>query len=227
MTAGDPISSGQTVGKAKRLRAVLNWAVENDPGKGGKFAITLLGVVKGSGGFREDSPNYVGDASIIDARDALASDGYVLEMDGSLRPLLLDALSGAQLSKALEVYVRRAKRGATDAALVTGTGKDLLEATAKHVLVQKFGVGPTTLNFPTVLAQAFMAAGLAVSREPTSSANQRLEAALFELGCAVNALRNATGTGHGRPFLPSVNESEARAAIEAMGVISERLLASI
>jgi len=36
--------------------------------------------------------------------------------------------------------VRRAKRGAADAALVTGTGKDLLEAVAAHVLQQRYGL---------------------------------------------------------------------------------------
>jgi len=47
---------------------------------------------------------------------------------------------------------------------------------------------------------------------------------LYELGCAVNNLRNKQGTGHGRPFLPTVSDNEAKAAIESMGMISEFLL---
>lgn len=53
---------------------------------------------------------------------------------------------------------------------------------------------------------------------------RRVDAALYETACAVNALRNSQGTGHGRPFPPSVTDAEARVAIECMGVVSERLL---
>lgn len=103
---------------------------------------------------------------VTDVIDAFASDGYVLTRDGDLRPLLLDSLSGRQLTLALAAYMRRAKRGAMDAALVTGTGKDLVEAVAKHVLVTKFNAEPTVTNFPTLLAQAFMAVGLQTSAPP-------------------------------------------------------------
>jgi len=121
--------------------------------------------------------------------------------------------------------VRRAKRGALDAALVTGTGKDLLEATAKHVLVTKYNAEPTITNFPTLLAQAFMALGLTIARDKATKAQERIDAAFYELACSVNALRNAQGTGHGRPFPVDVSEAESRAAIEAMGVVAERMLA--
>jgi hypothetical protein len=227
LLVGDPSHAGQTVGKAKRVRAVLSWSMENSPTAGARLAATLIGVIKGSGGFRPSSPNYVGDDALADAIDALAAEGYVLERDGSLRPLLLDSLSGKDLTKALAAYVRRAKRGALDAALVTGTGKDLLEATAKHVLVVKFSCEPAIKNFPTLLAQAFMALGFSVSKDVASTPQQRLEAALYELGCAANALRNAEGTGHGRPFPATVTDHDARSAIEGMGVVAERMLAAL
>src|SRR5438128_121241 len=54
---GDPAHAGQTVGKAKRVRAVLSWAMENAPQAGGRLAVTLVGVLRGCGGFREGSPN--------------------------------------------------------------------------------------------------------------------------------------------------------------------------
>jgi len=227
LLAGDPAHVGHTVGKAKRVRAVLSWSIEHAQTAGARFAATLIGVIKGSGGFRPSSPNYVGDDALADAIEALAAEGYVLERDGSIRPLLLDSLSGRELSKALAAYVRRAKRGALDAALVTGTAKDLLEATAKHVLVVKFSTEPTMTNFPTLLAQAFMALNLCIAKERATTPQERLEAALFELGCAVNALRNAEGTGHGRPFPATVTEHEARSAIEGMGIVAERMLAAL
>ncbi len=147
-----------------------------------------------------------------------------------LRPKVLDNLSGATLTEALEAYVRRAKKGSDDAALVTGTGKDLLEAVAAHVLQQRFGNYSTTSNFPTLLGQAFIALGLATSQDlvqPGEPPRKRTERAMYELACGINQLRNKQGTGHGRPWLPTVTESEARAAIEFMGVIAERLLAAL
>lgn len=227
LLAGDPAQAGQIVGKAKRVRAVLSWSMENSRIAGAQFAAKLIGVIRGSGGFRPSSPNYVGDEALADAIDALATEGYALERDGSLSPLLLDSLSGMDLSKALAAYVRRAKRGALDAALVTGTGKDLLEATAKHVMVVRFSCEPAITNFPTLLAQAFLALGFSISKDASSTPQQRLEAALYELGCAANALRNAEGTGHGRPFPATVTDREARSAIEGMGVVAERMLAAL
>jgi hypothetical protein len=60
--------------------------------------------------------------------------------------------------------------------------------------------------------------------EQQKTAKERLEISLYELGCAVNTLRNKEGTGHGRPFLSTVTGSESKAAIESMGMISEFLL---
>jgi hypothetical protein len=225
ITGGDPQAAGQTAGKAKRVRSALSWSLENAPEAGGRFAVRLISVIKGCGGFRQGSPNFVGEDIVTDAIEAFASDGYVLTRDGELRPLLLDTLSGRELTVALAAYVRRAKRGAEDAALVTGTGKDLLEATAKHVLVTKYSTDPTITNLPTLLAQAFMALGLTFDRSQARAPQERVDAALYELACGVNALRNTQGTGHGRPFLPTVTPAEARTAVESMGVVAERLLA--
>ncbi|MDP2663510.1 MAG: abortive infection family protein, partial [Dehalococcoidia bacterium] len=227
LTAGDPKAQGQLVGKAKRIRGVLSWALENDVQAGGRFVASLISLLRGCGGFREASPNFVGAQVIKDAADAFRAEGYELASDGDLRPLLLDNLSGTALSDVLDAYVRRAKRGASDAALVTGTGKDLLEAVAAHVLQERWGSVPSGGNFPTLLGQAFVALGLATpqdAQQPGEPAKRRLERALYEAGCAVNHLRNKEGTGHGHPWLTSVSDSQARTAIELMGVISELLV---
>lgn len=227
---GDPKAAGQPVGKAKRVRATLSWAVENDPEGGERLVARLIAHIRGCGGFRRSSPNYVGDHPIRDAVAAFRAEGFELSTDGELRPALLENLAGAQLTDALWSYVRRARRGVADAALVTGTGKDLLEATAAHVLVDRFGSYPETANFPGLLGQAFVAAGLAMPGEkevPGEPAQRRVERALYEVGCAVNRLRNKEGTGHGRPWLTSVTDNEARAATELMGIIAERLLSGL
>ena len=73
----------------------------------------------------------------------------------------LESLEGAELSEALRLYVRRARVGHSDAALVTGTAKDLLEAAARHALVEKTGSYDERMNFPMTLYHAFYAEGLA------------------------------------------------------------------
>jgi len=227
LAQGDPKTHGQTVGKAKRVRATLSWAVEHDPVAGERLVAGLISHVRVCGGFRATSRNYVGSEVIRDAQDAFQAEGYELTSDGELRPLVLDSLKGTQLTTALEAYVRRAQRGIGDAALVTGTGKDLLEATAAHLLVETYGSYPQTADFPTLLGQAFVAVGLATPQDPKTAgepAQKRFERALYEVGCAVNRLRNKEGAGHGHPWLPSVTDVEARTAVEVMGSIAQRLL---
>ena len=227
LVGGDPNSQGQVVGKAKRLRAVLSWAIENEPEKGGKFITAILGVIRGYGGFREASPNYVGKHAVDNCAAAFDGDGYVFGLDGTLRPKTLDNLTGIALTAALRIYVTRAKRGAEDAALLVGTGKDLLEAVAAHVVQQKFGGYASSSNFPTLLGQAFVALGLATPEDiPVGgeAPQRRVERAMYELACAVNQLRNRQGTGHGRPWLPSVTPSQAHSAVESMGLVAELLL---
>lgn len=227
---GDPKKQGQTLGKAKRVRAVLYWGVEHAPDKAELFVAALIALVRGKGGFRVGSSNFVGEEAIADAKEAFRSEGYVLSIEGELYPTSLDNLAGVSMTTALEVYVRRAQRGSEDGALLVGTGKDLLEATAAHVISEKYGQYSTQDNFPTLLGQAFTAVGLATPQTPTQpgdSPRRRVERSLYEAGCAVNALRNKTGTGHGRPFAPMLSDDEARAAVQLIGIISGLLLRAL
>jgi hypothetical protein len=227
LTPGDPKSQGRQVGKMKRVREVLSWAMEKDPKGGETFVAQFVAQIRGLGGFRPASSNYIGAEAIRNAREAFRSEGYELTEDGELRPLLLDNLSSAALTEALQAYVRRAKCGVLDAALVTGTGKDLVEATAAHILMERYGDYQANLNFPTLLAQVFIALGLATSEDkpqPEERPQKQLERGIFLVACVVNRLRNKEGTGHGRPWLTSVADTDAKAAVELMGVIAEWLL---
>ncbi|WP_420093390.1 abortive infection family protein [Comamonas testosteroni] len=53
---------------------------------------------------------------------------------------------------------------------------------------------------------------------------RRTERSMFTLACGVNAMRNKLGTGHGRPWLTNITDTEARAAVQFMGTIAEWLL---
>jgi hypothetical protein len=230
LSVGDPRNTYAMTGKRKRVRGVLLYALDHHEPAGQKLVASLVGLVKGAGGFRPASEFYVGEETLANARDAFKAEGFELDLDGNLRPRLLENLSGDELTEALFAYVRRARKGAPDAALVTGTGKDLLEATARHVLVEK-GRDYSGLDFPGTLYQAFLAVGLTPSPGSvkamgalSSDAREKLVDALYVAGCAVNTLRNKQGVGHGHPFVTSVTEEESRAAVEVMGTISEFLL---
>ena len=225
LAAADPNKPGNPpVGKRKRVQAVLSWALEQDESRGETLVSMLVALVKSHGGFRQSSPNYVGEEAVRNAQDVFRAEGFELSADGDLLQQLLDGLTGPQLTEALRTYVRRAKRGALDAALVTGTAKDLVEATAAHVLTVRLGAEPSVTNFPTLLAQAYMEFGMCYDAAKASKPQERVDAALYSAACAVNNLRNKQGTGHGRPFPPGVTPSQARTAIETMGVVAERLL---
>lgn len=223
----DPNKDGTPVGKAKRLRIVLNWAIENDMAKAEKLASGIISSVKGCGGFRESSPNFVGSDAIADLGEALRLEGIVLGKDGSMSPVVLDSLSGRNLTKALRGYVNRAKKGIEDAALVVGTSKDLMEAVAAHVIQELWGSYPSTANFPSLLGQAFVALEMATPEQvPVQGEHQRcrFERSLYETACSINNLRNKQGTGHGRPWVPDLRAAEAKAAVEFIGAVTELML---
>jgi len=227
LASADPGRQGKPVGKSKRVRGTLSWALSNDQPAGEWLVAGLIATVRGYGGFRTESSNYCGREAIENLRAAFASEGWDLGTDGSLQPRVLDSLSGKALTAALRAYVDRARKGALDSPLVAGTAKDLLEATASHVLVQKWGHYSTTSNFPTLLGQAFAALGFATPTDPVVSGeavHKRVERSAYELGCALNALRNKQGTGHGRPWDSTVSQAQAQFAIESMGNIAALML---
>lgn len=230
LSAADPTKRGETLGKSKRVRAILSWAIDNDLPSGEVLAGQIVSLVQASGGFRDGSPNFVGGDAIESLRIALLHEGFTLASDGEIRAACLDTLSGRQLTQALNSYCRRAKKGVEDAALLIGTGKDLMEATAAHVLTERYGCYSPQANFPTLLGQAFTELGMATPADPPSAGSlpiQRLERALYEAACAVNTLRNKQGTGHGRPWLPNVTDDDAKTAIEVIGCVAERMLAKL
>jgi len=227
LTHADPKAQGQTVGKAKRVRAVLSWAVDNELAAGGKLVQALISKIRASGGFRETSDNFIGREVISQAIDAFDTEGYLLSTDGALQPKNLESLSGKALTDALRAYAKRAQKGSEDAALISGTGKDLIEATAAHVITIKYGSYPQQANVPALLGQAFVALGLATPEDAPSSSeapHRVMERGMYQTAVGINRLRNKEGTGHGRPWISGITEIQAEAAIEMAGVIAGYML---
>ena len=138
LNAGDPKSQGQTFGKAKRVRTVLSWSIEHHIDGGRELVERITALVRGCGGFRRESPNYVGEDAIIDLRDALASEGFVLSADGELRPQVLESLGGVEMTEVLSAYARRAQKGSDDAALLRELAR-ICWKQRQHMLFKKFG----------------------------------------------------------------------------------------
>lgn len=229
LSKADP---GQGTGKVKRMRAVVDYALANDRAAGGRLVNRLIKAVRATGGFRSDATTYVGEDVYRNLRDAFRARGFELDADGELRPRVLDNVPESEQHEVLTTYVRRIRDGATDAALVTGSGKDLLEATARSVL-DSTGKSYGGHDFPGTLFHAFDALNLPIPDIPamekfrqklSSDAGERVRQVLYLLGCEINKLRNEQGTGHGRAFAATVSDQEAKTATQAMALISELLL---
>lgn len=229
LRSGDPRAAGDTViGKMKRVRAVLGHAIDTDPEKGVALVSMLVASAKAAGCFREASDQFAGREHVDALRHALRGVGYDLDPDGTLRPMLLESLEGAELTEALWAYVRRARTGASDAELVVGTAKNLEEAAARHVLKERTGSYPTHGNFPTLLGQAYALLGLKMSTVQLDSDPERaVQEALFLLAGAVNRLRNAKGDGHGRPEKSTTSALDARVTSQAAGLVADLLLTNL
>lgn len=221
--------TAQRIGKQQRVRQALQWALDSDVAAGTRGVEALINVVRGSGGFLPDSPNYCGVDAVRTCVTAFEAEPVELTVDGTLSPRNLSALSGRELSDALRSYVVRAQRGHEDSVLLAGTGKDIIEAAAAHVVTERYGTYPEQANFQTLLGQAFLAVRLDAQR-PTQEtggvdgARTALSVALYDLACAVNRVRNKAGSGHGRPFIPELTSEELHAATEAAGLVAGRLL---
>lgn len=227
LNAADPKSQGQTVGKAKRVRATLYWALENNQQAGAKLIEFLLSQIRAVGGFRENSSNYVGKEQILNAINSFDAEGYSLSENGDIRPKALETLKGSQLTEALEAYAIRALKGSEDAALLSGTGKDLLEATAKHIIQTKYGHIPSNANFPTLLGQAYIALDMATPEHPKTQNEpiiKDFERSIYQIAIAINRVRNKEGTGHGRLHITSLKDYEGISLIQSVGVVAEFLL---
>lgn len=227
LLAADPKAQGHTFGKAKRIRSILNWAIENETPKGSKLIGLILSQVRAVGGFRPTSPNYVGSEKILNAVAAFDVENFLLTENGEIGPKVLETLSGRHLTDALKKYAERAKKGSEDAALLSGTGKDLIEATAKHIIQTKFGGLQGNSNFPTLLGQAYAALQMSTPEDPKAPnepAIKDYERAIFNMAIMINRVRNKEGTGHGRLCITELSENESHSIIQSVGIVADFLL---
>lgn len=232
----DPAPNGRTpdgshLGKMKRIRHVFASPAAHTPTAGVPLARDLVALCRAHGGFNPDSESYAGSGRVTQLVQAFAPLGFTLEPDGSIRPTVIDNLSGTELTATLRSYVDRINSSPDDAPLQVGTGKELDEAAARHVLTELLGDYPVSGNFPVTLTSAFTAIGMAVPTELPKldpDPHRAVHQCLFLLATAVNRLRNDAGTGHGRPGPPrkttELNPAEARLVARATALVAGALL---
>lgn len=239
LAAGDParggrLPGGKPMGKTKRIRQVFVYATDNNPAAGLRLAQQIVSLLRADGMFSPPLEDYAGDVKIVKLRAAFKGVGFDLDPNGALRPLVIDNLTGTELTRALRSYVDRINLNPDDAPLQIGSGKELDEAAARHVLEERTGAYPTqgrASHFPLTLAQAFTLLNLEVAPDVPqlhADPHRRVQQCLFLLALAVNQLRNDAGTGHGRPGLPRktapLTPSEARLVARATSLIAGALL---
>jgi hypothetical protein len=238
LRAGDPgrvDANGKYIGKHRRVKGVLTYAVDNEAEAGGRLIEYVVARLQGAGSFRDGSSNRLPADAVANAQAVFRGEGLTLTDDGSLVPTTLDGLTGTALTEALLAYVRRARAGVEDAALLTGTAKDLVEATARHVLEERAAGYSPHMPFPGTVFQAFNTLGFSgvtgnefdLRKQLSSDPIERFHQCVYLLAVVVNDLRNAQGTGHGRPFPATVSARDARAATQAMGLVAGLLLESL
>jgi hypothetical protein len=232
LSSADPRRDDPVAGKMKRVRAVLWYSTKNDAEAGSALVEALIAALRAAGCFRSNDPNYPGASSVESLQAALDAVGYDLSEDGVVRPKSMEGLDGAELTEALWTYVRRARTAGADSALRIGTAKDLSEATARHVLVERIGEFPAHGNFAATLWQAYEALSLSTPARQAlemldGDAWSSVEQAIFLLACAINRYRNEEGIGHGQPRPCIASDAQSQIAAEGSALASEVLLQAL
>ena len=224
-----PNAESRDVGKMKRVRGALLEGSQPDPAATLLFVKDLTAMLKARGCFIQGHDQFASEAVIRAAQAAMKGVGWRLDASGDLYPESISGLEGRDLSEALKQYVRRIQRASDDDALTIGSAKELLEAAARHVMVEATGSFDRHADFPTTL---FRASTLAGSGVPTSRMIDDLDADPFRAveqglaltALAVNRLRNLEGTGHGRPTPTRATRRQGIIAAQAAAAICYVLL---
>lgn len=164
-------------------------------------------------------------------RSALLHSGWTLDEAGNLFPLgTIDLDTGGRQS--LEDQLARLHRNTEDAGLQIGTAKELLEAVAKFVLD---AVGKNEaehkMEYPQLIALAIECLDLhpkTVDADlPGGKAVREVRQAARQIAIAVNELRNAQGTGHGRTLPTGVSAEMARYVSREAASLAQWLLSEL
>jgi len=224
---GGKTTTGDLLGKMKRVRRVFASASDESPEAGLELAAHLVSLLRADGEFSGSPAGIDRTRRLTTAFEHL---GFTLHGDGALSALVVDNLSGVRANAALRTYVNRINANPDDPALQVGSAKELDEAAARHVLeelVGEYAKSGRDGSFPMTVNRAFQVLDMAVrmpGANPHKDPAKAVQETLFELAIQINRLRNQTGTGHGRPQIPSLSVADARLAARATALIASAML---
>lgn len=208
--------------KVQRLQAACR-AAWRDPVQGRKLMDAVLNAYRIGGVF--DGEQWQMETSRL--RSALNQRGWTLTQDGRMEALGdIDLDAGGR--EALNEQLNRLRRNTEDAGLLLGTAKELLESIGKFVLEEAGRLPDRRLDFPEVMHLSLELLGVlpgSVDRsEPGAKQVQKVYQAVQTVIQAINELRNAHGTGHGRTLPSGVTVEAARFMIRQATMVAEMML---
>jgi Abortive infection C-terminus len=230
MAAVDPKRTDPNVTKEVRVRTVLGEAVSTNSTRAIQITDLLLARMRARGCFDPVSDHYPNDGAgvVAAAQRAFRRVGWELDDEGHLSPAVPTGLDRHLDRRAIEASIERIRRAPDDAALLIGTAKELLESTSRYVLEEIGQPARRNADFPELLYMARDRLDLLPQRvdqgSPAAGTVREVYDGLWKVAKAVNELRNAEGTGHGRTALPTVSAETARVIVQAAGLLSSLLL---
>ena len=191
-------SQGVDVNKVKRLREAFVQADSHGESAAARLVSEIVAEMRFKGVFSstdDQTQELVGGL-----RTSLARAGALLREDGRLESLALGPAIEAGGRQTIDRLQQRLRDPQLDPGAILGTSKDLLEATAKHLL-KEHNPAVVAGDMPGVVGQAMRAAGLTTKPSEIDSTNAKAVAALrqqvIRTAEAVTKTRNTGGDGHG------------------------------
>jgi hypothetical protein len=170
---------------------------------------------------------------VDDIFEATLSRLYDIRDKGPAAVLVAPALNALTSVDAIHEHLQRLNRNLdADPRLAVSVAKDLLESTAKLVLVERGVAYTASDDLPKLAFKAQDALGLHASRVTASSTEgkslKQILGALSSLIQGVAELRNDVGVGHGRESVPTwVRPRHARLAAGAAGTWCNLMLETL
>ncbi len=226
-TDADPYD-GTLPNKERRVQTVVGAAARR-PARGRQLVEAILTQLRVAGAFDTQHGGHDPD-TIRTAQRALRRIGWQLDDEGYLSSLgVADLATGGR--DALDEQLDRLRRGADDPALLIGTAKDLLEATAKFALEELDVPYNPKADFAELWFHARDRLGIhpkqvAVSL-PGGSVIQTVMESAWKIADAANQLRNLQGTGHGRTLPTGVTAEMALLVVREACSVAEYVLTTL
>lgn len=204
--------TGMSVSKPKRIRAAFLQADAQGKAAVDQVVIAIIQELPRRGVF--DGP-YESEQvpQLVDSlRELLAAGGLILAKDGSITrgAAHVEVDTGGRAT--VERLLTKLRDPSLDPGAVIGTSKDLLEATAKHLL-HEFQPETRAGDMSGVVSQGMKAAGLSTQSPdiegPDARGIAKARSLVYATAEAVTMLRNRAGDGHGHVELSSVSREMA------------------